>query len=139
MGQTDLLNATVDGEIEKDTVKDSGAAHAATTMVNKNELKKKYGRLFEITITVDEDDENEGRKLAFLFTQPTAASFNRYVKTASKNMVSASENFARDNIIEEQVTELEKECDAYPGLVLNIGQRLLSVLGLGDNVNFKRI
>ncbi len=136
MGHSEL-NATVDkAEENMETTVLQGASGAP---LSENGLKEKYKKLYKITVTVDEDDENAGREIRFLFTQPSVASFNRYVKTASKNMVSATTNFVRDNIIEEQVMEFEKECSLYPGLALNMGQKLLSILGLGDNVNFKKL
>ncbi len=131
------LNATVDDNGEKN--ENSNGTLTSIVSMNETGLKEKYKKLYEITVTVDEDDENEGRKIKFLFTRPSVASFNRYVKTASKNVMNATAVFIRDNIIEEQVSDLEKECNAYPGLALNMGQKLLSTLGLGDNVNFKRI
>lgn len=131
------MNATVDGSTE-DTGK-GGDAHTSIVPLSETGLKEKYGKVYEITVTVDEDDENEGRRIRFLFTKPSVASFNRYVKTASKNVMNATAIFVRDNIIEEQVADLEKQCAAYPGLALNMGQKLLNVLGLGDNINFRRI
>ena len=131
------LNATVDSSGESENR--NATEHASLVLSNETGLKEKYKKLYEITVTVDEDDENEGRKIKFLFTRPSVASFNRYVKNASKNMMNATAVFVRDNIIEEQVPELEKECNTYPGLALNMGQKLLSTLGLGDNVNFKQV
>lgn len=131
------MNATVDGSAED--AGRGGDAHTSIVPLSETGLKEKYEKLYEITVTVDEDDENEGRKIRFLFTKPSVASFNRYVKTASKNMMGATAVFVRDNIIEEQVADLEKQCTAYPGLALNMGQKLLNVLGLGDNINFRRI
>lgn len=131
------LDATVDREREDDGR--GSDTHVPMVPLSETGLKEKYGKIYEITVTVDEDDENEGHRIRFLFTKPSAASFNRYVKTASKNMMNATAIFVRDNIIEEQVADLEKQCAAYPGLALNMGQKLLSVLGLGDNVNFRRI
>ncbi len=131
------LDATVDRG--REDAGRSGDTHVPMAPLSKTGLKEKYGKIYEITVTVDEDDENEGRRIRFLFTQPSVASFNRYVKTASKNVMNATAVFVRDNIIEEQVTDLEKQCAAYPGLALNMGQKLLNVLGLGDNINFRRL
>ena len=103
------------------------------------EIKAKYGEVYEITVVVDEDDENEGRKLVYYFKRPSTASFNRYLKGAGKNMAASTTNFVIDNIIEEQLEPLKYECDKYPGLALNLGQKLLSACGLGDNVNFRKL
>lgn len=113
-----------------------------TTIVNTTDvtsLKKKYGDIYQIDVTVDEDDENEGRILRFIFKKPTTASFNRYLKTASKNMAVSTTNFVMDNIVEEHKNVLQNESEQYPGLALNIGQKLLSAIGMGDNINFKKL
>lgn len=102
-------------------------------------LKKKYGDVYEIGTVVDDDDVNEGRRLSYYFRKPSVASFNRYLKTASKNMASATTAFVVDNIIEEQREPFERECNTYPGLALGLGQKLLSAIGLGDNVNFRKL
>lgn len=102
-------------------------------------VKKKYGEIYEISVVVDEDDENDGRRLVYYFKRPTTASFNRYLKTAGKNMATSTSNFVIDNIIEEQMQPFKEECDKYPGLALNLGQKLLSAIGLGDNVNFRKL
>ena len=130
------LDAAVDRGMEE---AGKGGVCTPNAPLSETGLKDKYGKIYEITVTVDEDDENEGQKIRFLFTKPSVASFNRYVKTASKNMMNATAIFVRDNIIEEQAAELEKQCAAYPGLALNMGQKLLNVLGLGDNINFRRL
>ena len=131
------LNATADG-----SKKDAGEGkdtHMSTAPLNETRLKEKYGKLYEIEVTVDEDDEKEGRKISFLFKKPSAASFSRYVKGMSKDLVKSTDNFACDNIIEEQLEAFKQECDVYPALSLNMGQKLLNILGLSDNVNFRRL
>lgn len=125
-----------------------------TTIVGKNEgvkgkdlvdlsdteaLKRKYGEVYEVGVVVDEDDESEGRRLVYYFHKPTVASFNRYLKTAGKSMATSTTAFVMDNIVEEQLPALSAECENYPGLALNLGQKLLSAIGLGDNVNFRKL
>lgn len=131
------MNATVDGSTE-DTGR-GGDTHTSIAPLSETGLKEKYGKIYKITVTVDEDDENEGRSISFIFKKPSASSFNRYIKNASKDMAKATGIFVRDNVIEEQTAILEKECGVYPGLALGIGQKLLSALGLGDNINFKQL
>lgn len=130
------INATVDSRENADNSTQNETQPAPLSEAG---LKTKYGKVYEVVVTVDEDDEHEGRKLRFLFKSPSAASFNRYIKTVSKNMTSASAAFLKDNIITEQAQNLEKECKEYPALALNISQKLLSVLGFGDNVNFRQL
>lgn len=131
------LNATVDeAEESMETTVAQGASGAP---LSENGLKKKYGKLYEIAVTVDEDDLNEGRSIKFFFKKPSTASFNRYIKNASKDMAKATNIFAKDNVIEEQAAALEKECSTYPALAIGIGQKLLGVLGLSENINFKKL
>lgn len=131
------LDATVDRGMEEAGKK--GGIYAPAAPLSRTKLKEKYGKIYEITVTVDEDDESEGRSLSFLFKKPSVTSFNRYLKTASKDMAKSTGVFVQDNIIEEQASALKKECDAYPALALSIGQKLLNALGLSDNINFRQI
>ncbi len=102
-------------------------------------LKRKYGEIYQIDVVVGGDDETEGENLRYIFKKPNTASFNRYLKTASKNMSVSTTAFVMDNIIDEQNDEFTKQTESYPGLALNIGTKLLNALGLGDNINFKRL
>lgn len=128
----------ITAEIGHETV-DEAAQLPVVNVLSDDGLKRKYGQLYQVGITVDEDDEHEGRTLRFKFKTPSAASFNRYVKTASKNMMASTVIFVEDNIIDEQKEELKRESEKYPALSLNIGQKLLSIIGLGDNINFKKL
>lgn len=106
---------------------------------NAESIKSKYGEVYQIDIKVDEDDTNEGRALRFYFKRPTTASFNRYLKTASKNMATSTATFTIDNIIDEQKDTFETESEKYPGLALGVGTKLLSALGLSDSINFQKL
>lgn len=150
MEQTEMrLKAVAEGQ-EGMAIKAAPALHnakqeASVAEVSKGmvdlsdieQIKIKYGEVYQIELMVDEDDISEGRKLAFVFKKPTMASFNRYLKTASKNMAVSTTTFVQDNIIDEQAAILEAEGQKYPGLSLAIGTKLLSAIGLVDNVNFK--
>ena len=112
---------------------------ALVNITDEEALKRKYGKVFYIAVRVDDDDENDGRKIGFYFREPTHTSFNRYMKTASKNMVQSTLNFVMDNVIDEQKKNLEEEGKNYPGLPLNLGQKLMAAIGMGDDVNFRRL
>ena len=144
----DILTAEINNEIRETT--DKGTLDTAPEAVKKEnanltevtdiqKLKEKYGEIYQIDMVVDDDDENPGRILRFIFRKPNTASFNRYLKTASKNMATSTTNFVMDNIIEEHKPILEKESEKYPGLALGIGQKLLSAIGLVDNINFRKL
>lgn len=102
-------------------------------------LKRKYGEVWQVEVTLGEDDAYEGDSIQFIFKKPSTASFNRYMKSASKNMAAATTIFVRDNMIEECVELFEEKSSQYPGLALGIGQKLLAAIGLGDNINFKKL
>lgn len=131
------LNATVDSS--KEIAVENSDTHVSIAPLDEARLKEKYGKLYEISVMVDEDDVNEGRCVRFLFKKPSTASFNCYLKTASKDMAKASGIFVQNNIVEEQMEEFKKECSAYPALALGMSRKLLDALGLSDNINFRQI
>lgn len=106
---------------------------------NVAKLKEKYGELYQIDITLEEDDEHEGNICRYYFRKPSNGSFNRYLKTAGKNLAKATEAFTDDNIIDEQRIDFSEKALIYPGLPLNCGNKLISALGLGDNINFRKL
>ena len=73
-------------------------------------LRRKYkaqdGRIYEVTTTIQEDDEEE-KTFTFLFRKPGTASYERYVKLSSNSAVKALKTFVLDNICEEQYKKLE--------------------------------
>lgn len=101
-------------------------------------LKEKYGRIYRITSELVEDDDSS-REIEYIFMKPKTASYDRYVKTASKGMTKALQAFLFDNVIPEQSEQLAKDVEEYPALTLGIGQKLLAVLGLSDNVNLMKL
>lgn len=127
----------MEAKVTEMPMKQEGAA--LVDLSQTDAVKEKYGEVYEIGTVVDEDDETDGRRLSFYFRRPTVASFNRYLKTAGKNMATSTTAFVLDNIVDEQRAAFEKECDRYPGLALGLGTKLLSAIGLGDNVNFRKL
>lgn len=108
--------------------------------VDKEVLKKKYGKVYKISTSFFEDDEaDEETTVSFVFKKPLNASLNRYMKTASKNMIASATAFLLDNVIPEQRDELEEKIKEYPALPIGIGNKLLSILGLSDNVNLMKL
>lgn len=116
-----------------------GRTEAAKDCSDETSLKERYGTLYYISQRVDNDDENDGRLIEFYFKTPTQASFNRYLKSAGKNMAVSTTVFVRDNVISEQKDRLEEEFRKYPGLSLSIGQKLLAAIGMGDETNFRKL
>ncbi len=108
--------------------------------LDKEVLKKKYGKVYQISASFAEDDDAEEEiQVSFIFKKPLTASLNRYLRTASKNMTASTTAFLLDNIISEQKVELEKKIEEYPALTIGIGQKLLNVLGLSDNINLTKL
>lgn len=101
-------------------------------------LKSKYGKVYSITSEIMEDDENS-REVQYIFQKPKTASYDRYLKTASKGMTKALQAFLLDNIVSEQRQKLIAEMEEYPAFTLGIGQKLLAVLGLSENVNLQKL
>ena len=94
---------------ENKVIQTKEAEREAAGLPKVEDLKKKYGEIYEITVVVDEDDVNEGRSLVYYFKKPSTASFNRYLKTAGKNMATSTTNFVIDNIVEEQLEPFKAE------------------------------
>jgi len=105
--------------------------------LNVEELKKKHGKIYEVTTEIEPEGEYETLELTYYFTKPKAASFNRYVKEVSKDAIRAMNNFVRDNIVEEQLADVEEKLEKYPALSLGVGEKLLTMLGLPKSTNFK--
>lgn len=110
-----------------------------TTSKAKNEVegyKAKYGKVYQVGITVQPDDFTT-LEFEYIFKKPNTASFDRYVKSASQSSTKALKMFILDNIIEEQSAKLEKDLEEYPALALSVGEKLLNMLGLSKDINLK--
>ena len=103
------------------------------------DIKKKYGIVYEVSADITPQNDYETKEIKFLFKRPTAASYDRYIKSISKNASMALEMFCRDNVIDEQKGELGEIIKEYPMLTISMGQKLMAILGSSDNVNFKML
>lgn len=106
--------------------------------IDLKEMKSKYGKLYKITTELTEDDEHT-REVEYIFKKPVTASYDRYLKNASKGATKALQAFLLDNVIPEQESDLTENIEEYPALTLGIGQKLLNLLGLSDNVNLTKL
>ena len=99
-------------------------------------LRKKYkdmdGKIYEITTSIQEDDDNE-TEFDFIFRKPKIASYDRYVKTK------ALKTFITDNICEEQVEDLRAALEEYPAMAISLGEKLLNMLGLSKETTVKKL
>lgn len=112
---------------------------AAVINVNgKDELKVKYGTVYQLNLTLNPDDDTE-IEVSYIFKKPTTASYDRYVKTASNGMTKALKTFLTDNIVPEHLSKLEADLEEYPALAISAGEKLLSMLGLSKNANLMKL
>lgn len=104
------------------------------------ELKAKYGKVYQIGTIVYEDDDSDGENLTFRFKRPSIASYDRYVKTLSQIGASkASKAFMLDNVVDEDKDRLEATVAEYPGVAIALGSKLTDILGLTNAVNLKKL
>jgi len=105
-------------------------------------IRKKYkdmdGKVYEITTSIQEDDDNE-TEFDFIFRKPKVASYDRYVKTAGTSGTRALKTFITDNICEEQLDELKDTLEEYPAMAISLGEKLLNMLGLSKETTVKKL
>ncbi len=118
------------------------AARAIDPKAKTMALKEKYSngesKIYEVTTTVQVDDETV-EEFYFLFRKPKPASYDRYVKTISSSVTKASKSFVFDNIVEEQKEELKKAVEEYPAMTISLADKLLRMLGLADTTSVKKL
>ncbi len=115
-------------EIKKDTAQKSQT----------EELKEKYGKVYRVGATIEVDDETE-KNVEFFFKRPSAASYDRYVKTTAQGATKALKVLLFDNVVEESRVSLEANLEEFPALALSIGEKLLGMLGLSKQTNLKML
>lgn len=103
-----------------------------------DQLKEKYGKVYQLNLTLTPDDDTE-LEVSYIFKKPTTASYDRYVKTASNGMTKSLKTFMFDNIIPEHEEKLKADVEEYPALALSAGEKLLSMLGLSKTANLTKL
>lgn len=102
-------------------------------------MKQKYGKVYKVGVTVPVDDENE-QEISYYFKRPSVPVYDRFVKTMSKIGISkASKTFILDSVVDEDRERLIADMEEYPGLSITIGNKLGELLGLGNDVNLKKL
>lgn len=102
-------------------------------------LKEKYGKIYRIDMTIPEDDDHT-LSFTYHFKRPAVASYDRYVKTASKlGITKASKVFLLDAVVEEDKARLTADMEEYPGVGITVGNKLTEILGLTDAANLKKL
>ena len=82
-----------------DNITTKAAESAAVTEEQK--IKEKYAgeKLYTISMTLHPDDDTD-YPVKYFFKRPGNPSYNRYVKTASKDMLGALKAFVFDAVVE---------------------------------------
>jgi len=102
-------------------------------------MKQKYGKVYKVGVTVPVDDENE-QEISYFFKRPSIPVYDRFVKTMSKIGISkASKTFILDSVVDEDRDRLVSDMEEYPGISITIGNKLGELLGLGNDVNLKKL
>lgn len=104
----------------------------------REKYKSMDNKIYEVTTTIQEDDESE-KEMVFIFRKPNTASYDRYVKTSSASSSRALRTFIMDNIIEEQRDNLQETLEEYPALAISVGEKLLNMLGLSKETTVKKL
>ncbi len=120
-----------------DDMKNSAAP--ASGVPGEEELRKKYGKVYRISITIPVDDDCD-QEFTYRFKRPVIKSYDRYVKTASKiGITKASRAFLLDAVVNEDAERLKADMEEYPGVGITAGNKLTEILGLTDAVNLQRL
>ncbi len=105
-------------------------------------LRQKYkemdGKIYEITTSIQEDDESE-TEFDFIFRKPGTPSYDRYVKTSGTSGTKALKTFVLDNICAEQMQQLKDTLEEYPAMAISLGEKLLNMLGLSKDTQVKKL
>lgn len=106
-----------------------------TTEEMEAEIKAKYPKVYRVDADIDDIE----KEFTFYFKKPTPASFNLVIKNMSKRSLAAMKLFTAESIVNEQKQEYEEVIEEYPALAMSVGQKLLGLLGLSDNISLKKL
>lgn len=109
-----------------------------TTANNTEVYKTKYGKVYQVGITINPDDDTN-LEVNYIFKKPSTPSYDRYIKNASQSPSKALKNFILDNIVEEQLQKITEDLEEYPALTISLGEKLLNMLGLSKDINLKAL
>ena len=121
----------------EDVKKNEGTTAPATDTAEA--MRQKYGKVYEVGISVPVDDESE-QEFSYHFKRPSVPSYDRYVKTAAKvGITKASKAFMLDAIVDEDRERLTADMEEFLGVAITIGNKLTELLGLTDGVNLRKL
>ena len=136
-----LTGTGTDAETWADTDREAGLQSSDRNR-EMEKLRQKYkekdGKIYEITTSIQEDDENE-TEFDFIFRKPGTPSYDRYVKTSGTSGTKALKTFVLDNICAEQMQQLKDTLEEYPAMAISLGEKLLNMLGLSKDTQVKKL
>jgi len=124
---TDQIKETEEGKVKGMTMVSGEGMEA--------EIKAKYPKVYRVDAEIDDIE----KEFIFYFKKPTPASFNIVIKNMSKRSLAAMKLFTLESIVSEQKQEYEEVIEEYPALAMSVGQKLLGLLGLSDNISLKKL
>lgn len=107
--------------------------------LNKDELKAKYGRVYEIRIEGLEHENGDEAEYAFIFTRPKASDISRFTKELNGKPDMAMKNLTFSCIVPEQEAELRQATEEFPGLPFNTASRLMEMVGASAATSLKKL
>lgn len=135
-----LSNATAEAGMSVPAVRDMELSEEEKfrKLCERYKAQGMQGKMYVVTTNLSQDDDMD-RTLEFLFREPKAASYDRYVKTANVSSSKAMRTFVLDNICTEQKEDLEKLLGDYPAMGISLGEKLLYMLGLSKTTTVRRL
>lgn len=109
------------------------------TVINKDELKQKYGRVYEISVEGLEHENGDEAEYAFYFTRPKTSDMSRFTKELNSKPDMAMKNLTFSCIVSEQEEELRKAVEEFPGLPFNTASRLMELVGASAATSLKKL
>lgn len=107
--------------------------------VDPEELKKAYSKLYVVSNDITLEDEDEVVTLDLYFKKPKVVSFNRYIKSMSRDSLNATNDFVLDNIVKEQHAGFVEMLEEYPAASMQVVEKLLRMLGFAKSANFTKL
>lgn len=104
----------------------------------REQLKGTDEKYYEVTVTLQVDDETE-EDMTYFFRKPKTPSYDRYLKTVQTSNSKALTAFCLDNIHPDQRETLEADFKEYPAMALSVGEKLLAMLGLSKATAVKKL
>ena len=104
----------------------------------REQLKGTDEKYYEVTVTLQVDDETEEEKTYF-FRKPKTPSYDPVLKDGPDLKQQGPDGILLDNIHPDQREKLEADFKEYPAMALSVGEKLLAMLGLSKATAVKKL